>query len=279
MATNNQRGLQVRGLRRSASGKQSSSFGGATEVARSGNNRDLFPSGGSNSTNNSTSRVIPQKPNLKYQQPQSFQNQPANYRDKVQIEGSSAFSSSRGNTGVISESKLQRSSSLSSSSSTQQDYKLEPSSSLPLKSKTLTPSSIFSPTNETSSRYSKHNEDVLNDILAPPVAIERAHTPSNSHHQSPTTFTHQQADKLNNSSQGRQSNHETIIIHVCDEARGVNRDFPCERKTLLAEMRYVHDIRLHCINLNYFVMLLLSSSSSSSLKCFKKQVLPSLFSE
>jgi hypothetical protein len=237
MATNNQRGLQVRGLRRSASGKQSSTFG-APEVARSGNNRDLFPSGGSN-TNNSTSRVIPQKPNLKYQQPQSFQNQPANYRDKVQIEGSSAFSSSRGNTGVVSESKLQRSSSLSSSSSsTQQDYKLEPSSSLPLKSKTLTQSSsIFSPNNETSSRYIKHNEDVLNDILAPP-AIERAHTPSNSHHHSPTTFTHQQADKLNNSNQGRQSNHsETIIIHVCDEARGVNRDFPCERKTLLAEMR------------------------------------------
>ena len=31
---------------------------------------------------------------------------------------------------------------------------------------------------------------------------------------------------------------DTIVIHVCDEARGINRDFPCDRKTLLAEMRY-----------------------------------------
>lgn len=29
-----------------------------------------------------------------------------------------------------------------------------------------------------------------------------------------------------------------IVIHVCDEARNVNRDFYCNRSTLLAEMRY-----------------------------------------
>ena len=49
----------------------------------------------------------------------------------------------------------------------------------------------------------------------------------------------------------------TIIIHVCDEARGVNRDFPCARATLLREMRYFRtyltsptgeevDISVHC---------------------------------
>jgi hypothetical protein len=49
----------------------------------------------------------------------------------------------------------------------------------------------------------------------------------------------------------------TIIIHVCDEARGVNRDFPCSRATLLREMRYFRtyltsplgeevDISVHC---------------------------------
>jgi hypothetical protein len=50
---------------------------------------------------------------------------------------------------------------------------------------------------------------------------------------------------------------DTIMIHVCDEARGVNRDFPCSRATLLQEMKYFRayltsppgeevDISVHC---------------------------------
>lgn len=37
---------------------------------------------------------------------------------------------------------------------------------------------------------------------------------------------------------GGGSEGETIIIHVCDEARQINRDFACQRKVLLHEMRY-----------------------------------------
>jgi hypothetical protein len=50
---------------------------------------------------------------------------------------------------------------------------------------------------------------------------------------------------------------DTIMIHVCDEANGVNRDFPCSRATLLQEMKYFRayltsppgeevDISVHC---------------------------------
>jgi hypothetical protein len=37
---------------------------------------------------------------------------------------------------------------------------------------------------------------------------------------------------------GKDGGSDRIVIHVCDEARGINRDFPCDRKVLLAEMRY-----------------------------------------
>ena len=52
---------------------------------------------------------------------------------------------------------------------------------------------------------------------------------------------------------------ELIIIHVCDEARQINRDFACDRGVLLEEMRYFQsylggdsgnfddiDISVHC---------------------------------
>ena len=51
---------------------------------------------------------------------------------------------------------------------------------------------------------------------------------------------------------------DTIIIHVCDEARKINRDFSCSRALLLSEMRYFNayltgseayddiDISVHC---------------------------------
>jgi hypothetical protein len=31
---------------------------------------------------------------------------------------------------------------------------------------------------------------------------------------------------------------DTIIIHVCDEGRKIERDFHCKRKILLSEMKY-----------------------------------------
>ena len=52
---------------------------------------------------------------------------------------------------------------------------------------------------------------------------------------------------------------ELIIIHVCDEARQINRDFACDRSVLLEEMKYFQsylggesgsfddiDISVHC---------------------------------
>lgn len=51
---------------------------------------------------------------------------------------------------------------------------------------------------------------------------------------------------------------DLIIIHVCDEPRQINRDFACDRSTLLSEMRYFQsylpeekgtddiDISVHC---------------------------------
>lgn len=226
------RGLQVRGLRRGASGKQPNSFS-ASESLRSSSNRDLFPSGGTNPS----SRIIPQKPNLKYQQ--QFQNQQSNYRDKVQIEGSNAFSSSRnGGTGIGEVSKFRSSSSSSSltSSSQQQDFVIEPS---PIKSK---PKSATTSSSETSKlkKIISDNELANSEISMPPPIEQRLTSPVQQKTSTSTQGLMNQSDlstSLPTHSRVLQSNSETIIIHVCDEARGVNRDFPCDRKTLLAEMR------------------------------------------
>ena len=58
---------------------------------------------------------------------------------------------------------------------------------------------------------------------------------------------------------GSLSQSELIIIHVCDEARQINRDFACDRSVLLEEMKYFQsylggdsgsfddiDISVHC---------------------------------
>ena len=60
------------------------------------------------------------------------------------------------------------------------------------------------------------------------------------------------------SSEGKSERDDSIVIHVCDESRKINRDFRCSKKILLAEMKYFKtylsgtsayddiDISVHC---------------------------------
>jgi len=64
--------------------------------------------------------------------------------------------------------------------------------------------------------------------------------------------------KVEEASEANEGKRGTIIIHVCDENRKVNRDFACRRDLLLSEMRYFRnylggkdtcddvDISVHC---------------------------------
>jgi hypothetical protein len=107
--------------------------------------------------------------------------------------------------------------------------------------------------------------------------------------------TTEQDSSNNNSHSGKTEHDDSIVIHVCDESRKINRDFRCSKKILLAEMKYFKtylsgtsayddiDISVHCDVhifdwLMQYVKALHSTSSTSRPNLDTKSVVSILIS-